>query len=145
MTHWVLSHLWFLFIIVWLAGWGLTTVQVRHYREFLKSIRSQPHAGRIFATGIGKSWIGRGCVVGVMTDHDGYIVDAYRMSGRSVFARFHPWPDILGRNIAEWAYPQSKKATSADRAMAQAAELSFRQWASHAETGEALTHEEVTV
>lgn len=129
MAHWIFSRVWLLFIVVWLSGWGLTTIQVRHYRHFLQTVRAKSRPGQIFASGIGKSWLRSGCVVGVITDPQGQITEAYRMSGRSVFARFRPWPEVVGKNIAEWAHGHSKRSTPVQRAMAQAADLTFRQWA----------------
>ncbi len=125
--HWVIAHAWILFLAAWLASWGLTTVQVRHYQQLIRTVRSQSRPGQTFGTGIGKSWLRAGCVVGVITDQGGRILNAYRMTGWSVFARFRPWPDFVGHDIGEWAYPQFRKPVALRRAMAQAADLTLQQ------------------
>ncbi len=125
--EWLISHWWAPFAAFWILSWTLTTLQVRSYRSFVQSVRSTSHPHQFLSTGIGKGWLRPGCVAALVTDQTGMVVEAYSMRGWSVFARFRPWPAVVGHHVTDWASLPAKKVTPSQKALLQAAVLALRQ------------------
>ncbi len=88
-------------LALWGASWLLTTIQVRHYRQFMNQLQETFHEGYL-TSGIVRGTFRRGCVVIVAIDRSGEIVSAYCMEGRTSLARFQPYVDPIGCMFTEF-------------------------------------------
>lgn len=87
-----------LFAGLWVLQITLTLLQSRHYYHQLRIMQQQQQSG-FLGVGVRKRWLGVGAVVILVTDNKGIVTQCKRMSGISVFSRFHPYPDLIGRSI----------------------------------------------
>jgi glucitol operon activator protein len=89
-------------IVVWVTQAGLTIMQVRNYRQCVRKLINRKE-GEYIGVGSGRGWFRAGTVVIMVADEEGKVVNAERMHGISVFARFKPWSAINGLNVMDLA------------------------------------------
>lgn len=91
---------WLLLFIA--AAWALqgllTSWQMRNFRRRFAELSRNATDGYL---GVGSSAgrIRAGAVVLIVTDTEGTITQAECMTGRTVFARFEPLPEVVGMNV----------------------------------------------
>ncbi len=108
-------------LAMWILSWVFTTIQVRHYRQFINELRRSLHGGYI-SSGVVRSTFRRGCVVVMAVDSAGSIVSAYAMEGRSTFAQFRPYEKPVGRAFTEFV-DGSELSGIKEKALQKACEL----------------------
>lgn len=91
-----------LVIGVWIVQAGLTIMQVRNYRQCVRKLIERKE-GEYIGVGSGRGWFRPGTVVIMVADREGRVVNAERMHGISVFARFKPWSGMNGLNVEDLA------------------------------------------
>ena len=89
-------------IIAWTLRIILTAYQVRNYRRRMSALVKNKKAG-YFGTGISSGLIRAGSIVLLATNDDGYVTNAERMKGRTVFARFQRFQDVIGMHVSDLA------------------------------------------
>lgn len=86
-------------------------------RRFMRAVRAIRATGRT-AIGSAGGRIGGRVFVALATDPAGRVVAATRLSGRTVFARPRPVPDVVGHELADL---RTRAETPLDEAVAEAA------------------------
>jgi DNA-binding transcriptional regulator of glucitol operon len=98
--------------IAWLLQTYYAYKQVRHIQKTYKELFYRYRDGYYIGFGEArKNLLKKGCVVILVSDDVGQIVEAHQMSGRSVFERMKACPDLIGENIRRYNNPDciSKK------------------------------------
>lgn len=86
-----------LFAGLWVLQVVFTQLQSRHYYQELREMQRQPNG--YLGVGVNKRRFGVGAVIILVTDMQGTVTKCKRMSGISVFSRFRPYEDPIGREI----------------------------------------------
>ncbi len=86
--------------VLWLAQIAGTYYQVSHYRKVLSQITQEGGKGYV-GVGNAKARFGKGVILILVVDEDGWVTKALKMRGATVFARFEEDPDLLGSSIDE--------------------------------------------
>jgi glucitol operon activator protein len=89
----VLAFLWMLQIVG-------TWYQMRHYRNVLGEITRSGGQGYV-GVGNARARLGKGVILILVVDEGGVVRRALKMRGRTVFARFHEDPELLGMHVDE--------------------------------------------
>ncbi|MDA8194895.1 MAG: hypothetical protein M0Z53_12990 [Thermaerobacter sp.] len=121
-----MQNVWWVLLLVWGLSWALTSVQIRHYRRFISTMRQREGGpGTYFATGVARRWVGRGCVAALLSNAHGVVIKGYTMEGRTIWARFRERPELSGLLISELLVEHPR--TSRQKALKDAGELIARQ------------------
>ncbi|GIO09927.1 hypothetical protein J31TS6_59550 [Brevibacillus reuszeri] len=86
-----------LFAGLWILQVVFTQLQSRHYYRELREMQRQPSG--YLGVGVNKRRFGVGAVIILVTDVQGNVTNCKRMSGISVFSRFRPYNDPIGKPI----------------------------------------------
>ena len=86
--------------IVWALQIVGTWYQMRHYKEVLSGITRAGTEGYV-GVGNARARFGKGVILILVADGDGYVTRALRMRGRTVFARFTELPELVGKHLDE--------------------------------------------
>jgi glucitol operon activator protein len=90
-----------LFIAAWFLQIALSFIQNRHYQQ---TVREMAHQGSGFlGVGVAKRRFGIGSVVILVTDRNQVVTQAQELTGVTVFGRFKPAADFIGRSLTEFA------------------------------------------
>ncbi|RCW47361.1 MULTISPECIES: transcriptional regulator GutM [unclassified Halanaerobium] len=86
-----------LIIIAWILQALFTFLQISNYRKRIRELKKK---GKL---GIGKvsRKLSAGTIVFLVSDDSKTIIDAERMSGITVFARFKKDKELIGKSLAE--------------------------------------------
>lgn len=95
---------WAVLLLVLGCLWVLQTVgtyfQMSHYRRVLGGITARGSDGFV-GVGNAKSRFGKGVILILVVDRDGFIERALKMHGRTVFARFEEAKMLVGLSVDE--------------------------------------------
>ncbi|KXG78317.1 hypothetical protein AN618_03830 [Fervidicola ferrireducens] len=106
--------------ILWVLQGVLTYFQVRNLQNKIRELKKKGRVG----LGSSKGRFSPGSIVLIAVDDDGKIVEAYRMSGMTVFARFREFDEIKGLYLQEVSYYlSSEKSGSLKKALENALEM----------------------
>lgn len=86
-----------LFAGLWVLQVVLTQLQSRHYYQELREMLRQSNG--YLGVGVNKRRFGVGAVIILVTDVQGNVTKCKRMSGISVFSRFRPYDEPIGKSI----------------------------------------------
>lgn len=86
--------------ILWVVQIVGTYFQMRHYRLVLGRITAEHDEGYV-GVGNAKARFGKGVIMILVTDKQDTIVEALRMRGMTVFARFKEAPRLIGMRLDE--------------------------------------------
>jgi glucitol operon activator protein len=76
--------------LMWILQGVLTYFQIKNFQIKLKDMKEKGRVG----LGTAKGRLGAGAIVILSVDETGRIVEARKMTGISVFARFKPFPEL---------------------------------------------------
>ena len=85
---------------VWCLQIAGTWLQMRHYRRVMGGI-ARDWADGFVGAGNAKGTLGKGVILLLVTDSQLVVRRAFLMEGRSVFAKFRPFPAWDGRMLAD--------------------------------------------
>ena len=89
--------------LAWIAQFGLTLLQIRHYRSAMRRLlheyRNQD--GFYLFSGVARKAMGSGAIVLMVIDDEYLVRTCQVLTGISVFAKFRPYPHYEGSHIAE--------------------------------------------
>lgn len=86
--------------LLWLLQILGTWYQMRHYQKVLGEITRAGTEGYV-GVGNARSRFGKGVILILVSDKRGEITRALRMRGRTIFARFAEFPQLIGRHLDE--------------------------------------------
>ncbi|MED4582723.1 transcriptional regulator GutM [Brevibacillus choshinensis] len=86
-----------LFAGLWVLQVVFTQLQSRHYYQKLREMQRQPNG--YLGVGVNKRRFGVGAVIILVTNVQGNVTQCARMSGISVFSRFRPYDEPIGKTI----------------------------------------------
>lgn len=87
----------------WLLQYGLTWLQIRHYRAAMRKLVQEYRntEGYYLFSGIARKALGSGAIVLVIVDNERIIRYGQVLTGFTVFARFKPHTEYIGHRIEE--------------------------------------------
>lgn len=92
------GYLILLFGCLWLLQVVFTYFQNRHYGQTIHEM-SMSHSPGYLGVGVVKQRFGTGCVMILVSDLSGKIVQAKELTGVTVFSRFRPVSDLIGKSV----------------------------------------------
>ncbi|PTL37512.1 transcriptional regulator GutM [Alkalicoccus saliphilus] len=95
MAYWGLFFI--VFAGIWVLQFYMAHYQMKNYYQTLRKM-SRKEEG-FLGVGIHKRKFGKGVVAILVTNNEGVIVDAQRMSGVTVFSRFENFDDVVGIHL----------------------------------------------
>lgn len=86
-----------------LLQYGLTFLQIKHYRNTLRNLREMYHDqhGWLLCSGHSRRLFRKGALVFLVVDAGGRVKDCRALVGRSVFSQFRPAPEWNGRHVLD--------------------------------------------
>lgn len=109
-----------IFAVLWTLQIAGTAWQMRHYRRVLARISSQWREGTA-GVGNARGRIGRGIILIIVVGRDGLVREALAMRGRTVFATFKPFPELVGQALDDLRNrPPVSRDPGFSRALSQA-------------------------
>lgn len=87
-----------LFGCLWLLQVVFTYFQNKHYGQTVREM-SMSHSPGYLGVGVVKKRFGTGCVMILVSDLSGKIVQAKELTGVTVFSRFRPVSDLIGKRV----------------------------------------------
>ena len=84
--------------LLWLSQIAGTYFQMEHYRKVLGGIRQNGSEGFV-GVGNAKARFGKGVILILVVGENGFVREALRMRGMTVFARFKDAPDLVGKRL----------------------------------------------
>ncbi|QRG70233.1 transcriptional regulator GutM [Brevibacillus choshinensis] len=93
-----------LFAGLWVLQVVFTQRQSRHYYQELREMQRQPNG--YLGVGVNKRRFGVGAVIILVTDVQGKVTKCRRMTGISVFSRFGPYEEPIGKEL-DYLYEQA--------------------------------------
>ena len=89
-----------LFAICWALQIAGTMLQMRHYRGVLDRLAHDWKDGFI-GSGSARARYGRGAITILVVSPAGQVRQALVMQGRTVWAKFKPWPALVGLDLEQ--------------------------------------------
>ena len=129
-----------LLTVMWVLQAVGTWLQMRHYRNVMRSIEGRWTDGYL-GIGNARSSLGRGVILMVVVGPDGCVRELLTMEGRSVLAKFSPLEQFRGCNLAslrehEMFNSRRGRAQALDQAIQQIEKAKSRQPGSSAALSE---------
>ncbi len=84
--------------LAWLAQIVGTYFQMEHYRKVLGGIREKGEEGYV-GVGNAKARFGKGVILILVVGENGFVKEALRMRGMTVFARFEEAPKLVEMSL----------------------------------------------
>ncbi|SHE79166.1 glucitol operon activator protein [Seinonella peptonophila] len=114
---------WAFFIAIFVGAWVLqiilTYYQNQHYSQTVREMSSEHDSGYL-GVGVIKKRLGIGSVVILVSNLAGKVVSAKELTGVTVFARFQPADDLIGKEVDQLVHLEQKDHRS--QAISMAAE-----------------------
>ncbi len=89
-----------LFGICWALQIAGTMLQMRHYRHTLDTL-SRDWTDGFVGSGSARARFGRGAITILVVSPAGTVRHALVMQGRTVWAKFRPWPALVGSDLEQ--------------------------------------------
>lgn len=86
------------FVCAWLLQIVLTFFQNKHYGQTVREM-SMSYSPGYLGVGVVKKRLGVGSVIILVSDLSGKVVQAKEMTGVTVFSRFKPISDLIGKRV----------------------------------------------